>query len=371
MGKKAEIKVLQLESSTEWRGGQQQIAYLIKGLLQVGVTTAIACRPQAQIFSYSQKHHWPVVPIKMRHSFDFTAAFKIAQFFKKNGFNILHAHSSHALTLSLIVKKMLPSLKLIAARRVDFSVRKPLIGVFKYNNRLIDRIVCVSENVAHVLQKDGVSSHKLTVIHSGIDIERFRNKPTAGLRNELQIPEDHLVVGTVAALVGHKDYPTLLRAAAQVIHKWPKVTFCAVGDGEERARLMAMAQKLKLSSRFRFVGFRTDLERFYNLFDLFVMSSHMEGLGTAILDAMACGLPVVATRAGGIPEIVGHQSNGLLVPPKDPPALAQAILELLQNVDLRVALAKRARQSVKKFSYQTMVQKHIQLYQQVLAADFK
>ncbi|MHB2148718.1 glycosyltransferase [Calditrichota bacterium LG25] len=367
MGKETKINVLHLETALEWRGGQQQIAYLVQGLLRAGINTALVAPPAAKVTDYFRKNALPFLEVKVRHGWDLQAARKIARFIGENRSNILHAHSSHALSLGLLVKLLAPSVKLIASRRVDFSVKKPLVGALKYNNRLIDRIVCISENIANVLTADGVNPAKLSVIHSGIDPDRFKAQPAEDFRKELGISREHLVVGTVAALVGHKDYPTLLRAAALVVKRHPRVTFCAVGEGADRPQLEELHRRLGLGDRFRFVGFRADLDRFYALFDVFALSSYKEGLGTSVLDALACGLPVVASRAGGIVEMIEDEKNGLLVPPRDEQALASALLRLLQDEALRKRLSRNARPSVEKFSFNRMVDKHIRLYEQLLA----
>ena len=366
MGKDTQIKILHLETALEWRGGQQQIVYLLQGLIANGIQTVLACSPKSEIMKYCRKNNLPVLPVEIGHGWDFSAARQIARFMQENAFNILHAHSSHALSLSLLVKTMRRSVKLVASRRVDFSVNKPVIGSLKYNNRLIDRIVCISENIARVLQQDGVDARKLTVIHSGIDVHRFVGVETSELRAELNISSEHLIVGTVAALVGHKDYPTLMQAAQLVCKKRADVTFLAVGDGGDRGKLNALHKELGLGDCFRFVGFRSDLQRFYNLFDIFVLSSYLEGLGTSVLDALACGLPVVATRAGGIPEMIVHEQNGLLVEKKNPRELAAGIERLINDDALRERLSQNARQSVKAFSYENMVQKHLMLYRELL-----
>ncbi len=367
MGKEAkEINVLHLETALEWRGGQQQISYLVQGLLQQAVPTALVCRPESKIHQYFKANQLPVFTQNILHGLDFFAARQIARLVKQQGFNILHAHSSHALMLGLLVKMMSGSLKLVASRRVDFSVKKSIVGSLKYNNALVDKVICISENIARVLINDGLPEEKLEIIHSGIDVSRFEWQKPDLLRAELKIPADHLVVGTVAALVGHKDYPNLLQAAKIVRQEFEKVTFVAVGDGADRSKLESLKDELDLDGHFLFVGFRSDLDRFYSLFDLFVLASHKEGLGTSVLDALACGLPVVGTMAGGIPEMIEPEVNGLLVPAQDPQALAQAILRLLKNQTLREKLAQNARTSVQKFSVEQMVQKHLALYRSLL-----
>ncbi len=369
MGTQLQAKVLHIETVKDWRGGQQQVQYLVEGLVKKGVSTALVCPPDSELARRFKLLELPFFSVKIGHAFDLKAARNIVRLIKDRDFNILQAHSSHALALALLVKTMLPGIKLVASRRVDFSVKKPLVGALKYNNPLVDRVVCVSQNVLRVLKNDGVKPQRLTVIHDGIDLQRFEKTRPEGLRKELQIPENHLIVGTVAALVGHKDYPTLLKAAQLVLKQQFNVTFCAVGAGGDRDPLLQLHQSLELGEGFKFVGFRKDVGRFFKLFDVFVLSSHMEGLGTSVLDALACGLPVVATAAGGIPEMIENGKNGLLVPPRNPQALAQAILKLLNDEPLRQTLARTGQKSVSRFSIENNVRLHIELYRELIKED--
>ncbi len=364
------MKILHLETAKEWRGGQQQIAYLVQGLVHHKVPTLLLCPEKSQLHKRFEQQKLPVQAFPIGHHLSVKTARKIARFAREKGYDLLHVHSSHALSLGLLVKTLHPSLKLVASRRVDFPVKKPVIGSLKYNNPLIDRVVCISENIADVLRRDGVNERRLIVIHSGIDLHRLDCASSHGdndrLKQKLGIPTNHLIVGTVAALVGHKDYPTLLKAAAQVCRRFTDVSFVAVGEGNDRPQLEALARELGIEKRFKFLGFQHNLGQFYRLFDVFVLASHKEGLGTSILDAQACGVPVVATKAGGIPEMITHLKTGLLVPPQAPDDLAEGILKLLNDAHLRQKLATQAKNAVQKFSIEQTVRQHIALYRAIL-----
>jgi glycosyltransferase involved in cell wall biosynthesis len=154
---------------------------------------------------------------------------------------------------------------------------------------------------------------------------------------ELGIPDDALVVGNVAALSDHKDHRTLVEAAALVVDKNPRVAFVVAGDGELRDELEARARQLGLGPRFVMLGFRRDVDRLLPVFDVFCLSSKLEGLGTSLLDAMCFGRCVVATDAGGIPEVVADGKSGWLVPVGRPEALAAALGEALAHPEERAA----------------------------------
>ncbi|GAB6094747.1 glycosyltransferase [Desulfatiferula olefinivorans] len=361
-----DFSVLHVDTEKNWRGGQQQAAYLFERMHAVGMNTAMVCKKGSSFETYCNKHNLPCHAIPMYGEFDITAGYKIAALCREKGFRILHLHSSHALALGLWAKLFNRSLRLVAVRRVDFHIKKNFLSRFKYSTALLDVIVCISEGIKKVLLEDGLPEEKLVTIHSGVDITKFQFAPLSGnIKKEMGIPDDHRVVGTIAALSNHKDYPNLLHAARRLVDRNDHVTFCALGTGPEENSIHRLADDLKLGSRFIFAGFRNNVGDFLNIFDVFVLASYEEGLGTSILDAQAVGLPVVACRSGGIPEVVADGINGILVPPRDPDALAAAIETLLNDPDKRALFGRRAKQDVEAFSIDHTVEKNLLLYKRL------
>jgi glycosyltransferase involved in cell wall biosynthesis len=200
-----------------------------------------------------------------------------------------------------------------------------------------------------------------------VDTQRLAQKtPRNDFRKSIGIPEDHLIVGIVAALTPEKGYPTLLAAAAEVLSKHDKVTFCALGDGSGKEELLRQVDELGLGDRFRFMGFRKDVGAFLHIFDIFVLASHMEGLGTSILDAQSVGLPVLASRVGGIPEIIEDGVSGLLAEAGNLNDFARQLSRLIDQPALRKQLGQGGLASVKKFSIEQTVEKTIALYHEIL-----
>jgi len=356
------VNILHLDDTIMWRGGQQQAWLLHRGLIRRGVHSVIAAPPESEMARRCAKDDLPFLPLDIRGEADLRAVFRLRRIAVRQGITICHAHTAHALSAALGLRMIHPAVRLIASRRVVFRVRKPLIGAIKYNNRFVDRVVCVSDAIRRLLTDDGVTPGKCVTIHSGIDPDRFKTENPGDLRSRLGIPSRHLVAGTVAALTGEKDYPTLLRSAAAVISRMPDVTFVAVGDGPEAERIRALADSLHLKKRFLFTGYRPDVGRYLNLFDCFVLTCRREGLGTSLLDAQAWGLPVVATRTGGIPEIVEDGVTGFLVPPGSPGETADALLRILRNPALRRSMGDAARRHVLRFTADRMVEQTLALY---------
>jgi glycosyltransferase involved in cell wall biosynthesis len=218
-----------------------------------------------------------------------------------------------------------------------------------------------------VLIGGGAPAGKIKLVHSGINTSRFKGvSPDRTLRAQFGFPSDCLLVGNIAKLAGYKDHPTLLRAAKVVCDKLPNARFLIVGEGEEKRKLESLKNELGLEGKLVFAGFRKDVPRILATLDLFVMSSHMEGLGTTVLDAMAASLPVVATHAGGIPEAVKDGKTGILVPKRQPERLAEGIISLLRDPDLRKKMGQAGAQRVdRKFSAEAMVEGNLRVYREV------
>ncbi len=259
---------------------------------------------------------------------------------------VLHAHDAHALTLAGICTG-LTRVPLIVTRRVDFPLRRR--GFWTR----ADRVIAISRAVANVLERSGVSAQRIRVIHSGISLDHTRKAPKLGVRALLGLPPDARVAANVAALVPHKDHATLIDAAKQLQTRNPDLHWVVAGEGEMRPALEAQIDRLGLNQRVHLLGQIDAPERLTADADVFVMSSQEEGLGTSVLEAMALGIPVASTSAGGLPEMLGAGA-GLLTPPRDSMALAEAVARILEHANLRAALAERGRVEVLRFTDERM-----------------
>ena len=235
--------------------------------------------------------------------------------------------------------------------------------------KITDRIVTLTDRGAeeHV-QFHIAGMEKFVTIHSGIDLAHFRSVQVdaAVKRKELGLPPDGAIVGTVGRLVPIKGLEWLLKAAPQVLAQFPQACFVIIGDGPLLGELRQLTSKLGIGLRVVFLGAREDVPECLAALDLFVLPSLNEGMGRVLLEAMAVGLPVVATRVGGIPDIVPDGTTGLLVPPRDDRALAEAILILLRDRSRRAAYGEAARRHVDgRFDVETMVRNIERLYDEV------
>lgn len=233
--------------------------------------------------------------------------------------------------------------------------------------RLIERnaaAVAVSEPLADALGRAGLERDRVHVIHNGVDTGAFASGDRAAVRDELGVAEGSILVGSLGNLRAAKDYANLIRAAALLAHD-PRFRFAIVGERSEPlySELLELRDELGLTDRFHFWGFREDVPDVMAAFDVLVISSSTEGFSLAAVQGMAAGTPVVATRSGGPERIITDGADGLLVPPGNPVALAEAIARIADDRDLRTSVVECARRTVaSRFSLSAMLDRYEELY---------
>ena len=309
-----------------------------------------------------------LVPLAPRNEIDLSAAWKLSRVLKQFRPDLVHAHDPHAVSmaaLALSFGSVDPSPRLVASRRVDFHLQKHSFSRWKY--RQVDTFVAASDAIRHILIGDGIPASRIVVVHDGIDVERLLKTPESPVREQFWLPHGAPVIVNVGALVGHKGQRYLIEAMPLVLRQVADGHLVILGEGELRPALEKQIRDLGLEKHAILAGFREDVVSLMRSADLFVMSSVTEGLGSALLDAMALGLAVVGTRAGGIPEAVVHGKTGLLVPPADPAALAAAIVELLTDPARRQALGDAGRARVtERFGVARLVDGTLAAYRRTL-----
>ncbi len=363
-------RLLHVNTERTWRGGEQQTLYLLDGLRARGIEGLLVAKQGSVMAERARRAGHTVIEMRMHGEVDFSIPWKLARLVRRHKLNILHAHTSHAhvyVQLARLLCSGARQPKVVVHRRVDFSIyRRSFLGLngikYKYG---VDRYITVSEAIRQVLIADGLDALRIEVVHSGIDLQRIIAAPRkrGALRAELGVADDAPLVANVAHCADHKGQTYFVQAIPKILARHPQARFAIVGDGELRAGLMEEARALGVADRIAFPGFRRDVPALLRAFDVFVMPSHLEGLGTSVLDALAAKLPVVGTMAGGIPEILRHEQNGLLCPVRDPQALAEAVCRLLAEPAFAGRLAEQGFTRVcREFSTQAMVEGVLRVY---------
>ena len=357
---------LHIDTARTWRGGQNQVLVTVLGLRGLGHRTMLVAHPDGELRQRA-KEGLDLIPLAPKTEMDLGAAWRLSRLLKQLKPDIVHAHDPHGVAmagLALSMSTQLAKPPLVVSRRVDFHLRNAALSRWKY--RQVDCFICASEAIRQMIVADGVPAARTVTVHEGIDLERMNTAPRASLHEDLFLPHQAPIVGNVAALVPHKGQRHLIEAAALVVRKVPDARFVIAGEGELRPALERQIKEHRLEKHVLLAGFRPDVLSLHKAFDVFVMSSITEGLGTSLLDAMAAAKPIVATATGGIPEVVVDGVTGILVPPRDDASMAAAIVQLLKDAALRQQMGyaglARARDL---FSSERMLKETLKVYKRV------
>ncbi len=311
---------------------------------------------------------------------DIKSFVSIFRILRKSKPDIVHTHTSKAGVLGRLAAWM---------ARVPIIIHTPhghvfyghfgrsLSKIFLQMEKLLGRIThhqiaLTPEERNDYLSLRVTKPSNTTVIHSGVDLHRFSKgeKQLTRKRKELGIPPHSLVIGYVGWLIPIKGVTYLVSAMADVAEKYPKSLLVLVGKGddkgEEEIKLKEQVERAGLEDKVRFLGWRPDVDEIMGCFDIFVLPSLNEGMGRVLVEAMAAGLPIVASRVGGIPDLVKDGKNGLLVPPADAPALAKAIFDLLADKKTRNRMGKAGTKMCRPYSAEAMVEQIDDLYRELL-----
>jgi len=362
------MKVLHISSPKTWRGGEQQLIYLVEELNSRGVEQLVMCPFNSVVHKYCLKKHLPHITYFKGFSANPMVAYKVAHVCKREKIDLIHTHDSHshnfAVLSSVLAKNQTP---IIVSRRVDFPLHSSVSG-YKYNYKRVSRILCVSEAIKEVMSPFIEDQSKLAVVHSGIDLNRFVDvKVEKPLREELGLAKDDILVGNVSALAPHKDYPTFLNTVKELKKAGVKAKYLAIGEGPSRKEIETLIESEELQDDVHLLGFRTDVPAVLSQLNAFLITSETEGLGTSILDAFAMKIPVIATRAGGITELVEHEQTGLLSDVKDAKSLAKNVERLLSDTSLMDQLTEGATERLQQFTKEMTAQKTLAIYEEVLS----
>jgi glycosyltransferase involved in cell wall biosynthesis len=339
--------------------------FLLLGLKKRGVRVVALVPERGALAERLHAASIDVCPLTARGDLDLGGVLDMRRALRQIQPDVLHLHTAraHALgRLSVAGRSRRP--RIVVSRQVAFPTKGGPFGRLKYA-RGVDRFIAVSQAAAASVHDAGVDISRITVVPCGIDISVFAVPgDPEGLKRELAIPNACKLVGFAGALEEGKGATDLLEAMAGLP---PHVHLVMTGEGTLRTRLEDRSTEADLAGRVHLLGWRQDFPRVLRSLDAFCLPSRQEGFPNAILDALASEVPVIATRVGGIPEIVDSGRNGLLVEPGDAVALRAALMRLLNDHALAESLAHEGRQSVAEFTADRMVERTLKVYHEVLA----
>jgi L-malate glycosyltransferase len=336
------------------------------GMRERGHRALVLARSGDELARRAMDSGLEVITATPRSELDLIAAGALRRAIRRHRVQVVHAHTAHAAALAALAH-LGTEAKVVIARRVDFPLRRNLGTRLKYGRA--DAVIAVSKAVAEVAARSGIRRDRIHVVADGVDLARRVKAADHGTLRSLGVAHDAPLVVQVAAIVPQKDPLTFVRAVRIARARVPELRALLVGEGSLRSAVQAEAVRLGLDRVVALTGFRHDADALLAAGHVATLSSAEEGLGSVLLDAMAFGVPIAATTAGGIPEVITHGETGLLSPPRDADGLADHIVRLLCDRGLATSLAARARERVKEFSVEKMVERTLEVYARIGASD--
>ena len=360
------LRILHSESSKGWGGQENRTLNELIAMRDRGHTLAVVSRPGARILERAKEAGFETFAVDMRGAVDLPNILRLRAVIKRFRPDIVNTHSGRDTQLAGVAARLILHRPRIVRTR---HLALPITSRFTYSV-LPDHVVTVSRHVENYLVEAGVPREGITTVPTGIDFGRYSRSTVAGnLREELGLPADALLVGTVAILRAKKGHAEILDAAPEVLRRFPDAHFVFAGDGPQTDNLKARIAAEGLTGKVHLLGLRRDVTNVLASLDVFVLPTHQEALGTAFIEAGAMGLPAVATRVDGVPEVVQDGTTGLLVPAQDGKALIEPICRLLADPIYRRGMGANASEFVRrKFAREVMAEGMERLYQRLLEA---
>lgn len=368
-------KVLFIHGVTEIGGAERELLLILERLQRRKIECAVVCSGHGRLTQELRHRSIPLAiaplpPWRKASSFlqRGSAIHELREVLRSIKPTLIHVNDIWWVPQVLRAAKDLAIPKLAHVRQ-EIEANK----VVQYQLGRTDCVLAVSRQIARSLQAAGVKESGIEILYSGIDCFSKSAQNASTMREQLGLPPDALVLGTVANLFPRKGYDVMLKALPRIVAAFPHVYYLMIGKGDDSwgHKLRRLSSKLAIADHVRFLGFQERVDPFLAILDLYVHPAVMEGFGIAVLEAMAAGNAIVATRVGGIPEIVADHVTGLLVQPNDADGLASAIIELLHDPSRRSQYAIEGRKRAEtSFSIDAMMRKLLDVYRKVTNDKF-
>jgi glycosyltransferase involved in cell wall biosynthesis len=371
-------RVLHVQKVTGMAGSERHLLFLLPGLARhFDITFLILEAPHKPVADYVAALTRAGVRterLPIRWDGDLLCMFAMVRLMRRGAFDLVHTHLIHADVLGGVAARLAGVPVVVSTKHgyEDYDRTSRAYRLAGLTARWTRKVITISDALSgKVAEVERIPTAKLTTIHYGIDCVVPGPQPSRdAVRRSLGLPPDAFAVLSTGRLVPVKGYQYLIEAVGKLRAGGSSVILLIAGDGPERAVLQAQAERLGVGDRVRFLGWRADVSTLLAGVDAFALATLGEGFGLAILEAMAQRLPVVATRVVAVPEIVQDGETGLLVPPRDPAALADALLALEREPELRRRFAAAGhRRALDHFSVARMVRDTERVYADVLGTD--
>lgn len=340
----------------------------LTGMAGRGHEVFLAARPHGRIAREARSKGFPVLHLPMRHNLDWVSIARLARFLRRERIDVVNTHSGVDSWIGGIAARLARRPVLVRTRHLHLPLHRHWLNFVHY---LPERIVSCGETMRELLVREcRFPEAQVVSIPTGVDFSRFA--PARGreaVRRELALPEDAFVILMVGVIRAVKRHEVALRAVQSLARRIENARLVIAGDGPMSGDMQRLARELGIAGGVSFLGHRDDVADLMGAADCLLLTSRSEGVPQAVTQALGLGLPVVATAVGGVPELVGHESGGLLVPPEDPEAAAAAIERLARDPELARKLARRGREHVlARYSLEAMLERTEREYAALLEA---
>ena len=360
-GRSRLLKILHIDPEKRWGGGEAQVLGLLSYLAERGHHNDLLTHPDGRLFQRSQALNVRTLPLVVLNDLDFRPVPWLRRLIRREDYDIVHLHTKRAHALSLWLSHRSTRPKYVVTRRMDYPESKTWYTRCLYN-RKVDGVVAISQKISELLIETGVKCDAIRLIYSGVDPRPFKT-----VANGLDIHPERLVVGMAAVLEERKGHRLLLEAAWRLKERGCQISYRFAGEGSLKKSLEEATLQLGLNEDVQFLGFVSDMPGFLANVDVVVLPSLFEGLGVSVLEAMAAGKAVIASRVGGLPELVIDAATGFLVEPRDVAGLTSALAKLASDRTLVRKMGQKGRERLEKnFTIEQMARQNEDYYYDLL-----
>jgi glycosyltransferase involved in cell wall biosynthesis len=369
------MKIAQVNLQKAWGGAEKHVSLLSRSLHEAGHAVVVCCHPRGRLRQDATSRGMPSLPVTAINQMDLTVGVKLAAGLFRFRPDIIHVHTPRDYIGGLLASRLLPGTMLVLTRHMMLPV-KPMM------RRLYARtqgIFCFSAGMRRFLEAQGVPPRLLYRVRSGIDTAEFNTSSALErretIRREWRLSSHDLIVGAVGRLVPGKGHSLLLETHCRLRKSGTsadamRVRLVFVGEGPERTRLEQQARELGLTDSVHFAGFRNDIAATLAALDIFALPSQSELLPLSVMEAMAAGLPALATDVGCLAELIETEVTGLLTPPDEPQLLLEALLRLTKDSALRLRLGHAAvARAHRDFTLEAMASDALEAYHHILTSQ--
>jgi glycosyltransferase involved in cell wall biosynthesis len=362
-------KLLYVIDALQFGGGERVFAQIINGLPQEQYKIFLASCSNEQFLQALGSASVDFFSTDFSRRLNFYLIPRLTKIIKKNGISIVHGQGARAEFYARLASKLAGTTKYVSTIAMPVEgfdvgpVRKGIYRFFdRFSERFVDRFLVVSDALRDaIIAEHGIPAEKVTRIYNGIEIEHYSPQKDNGsreaIRHDFKVEDDAFLIGAIGRLVWQKGFAYLIRAIPSILQTFPRTKLLLVGDGPLRLEMEALSENLKIDEHVIFTGFRADVRRILSAIDILVVPSLLEGFPMITLEGMAMAKPIIATKIAGIEEQILNGKSGILVPPEDPNAIAEASIKLRNEESFAHCLGLEARRTVEeRFTVEKMVE---------------